>query len=241
MSRGDGPINIKDLIKAVEDETRSCSELERLDVAVRYGEILKGIGDDLVGHFVDRARKTGASWAQVGERLGVTRQAAHQRHVNRTPRRLGRRSRSSGQRRFERFTQEARDVITTAQKEARNLRHNYVGAEHFLLALSANDIVGPLLGSAGAPTHAILEQVKTIVGEGRVDPVFSIPFTPRAKRALELAARAADRSGQLVAPAHILLGVLDLRQGVGAEVIDTLGVSRDDLRRAAEAVVRGAE
>lgn len=236
MRKGDPPIDLNDLIRAVQDKTRSCTDLERLDVAVKYGELLKEVGDDLVGHFVEQARKAGASWAQVGERLGVTKQAAQQRHVHRTPRFFGRRSRFSGQGPFERFTQEAKNVVVTAQEEARSLRHNYVGVEHLLLALSADGIVGPLLRPAGASRDAILEQVRRIVGEGRGTPASIIPFTPRAKRALELAARAAGRSGQPVRPAHILIGLLDLRQGVGAEVLDTLNVSRDDLRLGAKAV-----
>jgi ATP-dependent Clp protease ATP-binding subunit ClpC len=125
-------------------------------------------------------------------------------------------------------------VIVTAQEEARRLRHTYVGVEHLLLALSADRIVGRLLRAAGAPRDAILEQVQRIVGEGKGTPVGAIPFTPRAKRALEQAARAAGRSGQPVETADILLGILDLRQGVGAEILDTPDVSRDDLGRAAK-------
>ena len=241
MRRDDSPVDLNDLIRAVQDKTRSCTELERLDVAVNYGELLKGIGDELVGHFVEQARKAGASWAQVGERLGITKQAAHQRHVQRTPRLFGRRSRSSGQGPFERFTPRARDVIVTAQEEARSLRHNYLGVEHLLLALSADRIVGPLLRAAGAPTDAILEQVQRIVGEGKGTPVGASAFTPRAKRALEQAARAAGRSAQSVETAHILLGILDLRQGVGAEILDTLDVARDDLGRAAKAALPGGD
>jgi hypothetical protein len=241
VRKGEAPVDLKDLIRAVQDKTRSCTELERLDVAVKYGELLKGIGDDLVGHFVEEARKAGASWAQVGERLGVTKQAAHQRHVHRTPRLFGRRSRSSGQGPVERFTQEARDVIVVAQKEARSLRHNYIGVEHLLLALSADGVIGPLLRAAGAPSDAILDQIRRIVGDGKGTPGGTIPFTPRSKRALELAARDADRSGQPVGPGHILLGILDLREGVGIEVLDSLSVSRDDLRRGAKAVMQGGD
>jgi ClpA/ClpB-like protein len=230
------PVDLKDLIRAVRDKTRSCTELERLDVAVQYGELVKNIGDDLVGHFVEEARAAGASWAQVGERLGVTKQAAHQRHVYRAPRLFDRRSRSSGQGPFKRFTKEARGLVVTAQDEARSLRHNYIGIEHLLIALSEDAAAGPLLRAAGASRGAILEQVRSIVGEGTGTPSGPIPFTPRAKRALELAARAADRSGRQVGPADVLIGVLDIRQGVGAAVLDALGVSRDELRQGARAV-----
>jgi hypothetical protein len=238
MRKGEAPIDLQDLIRAVQDKTRSCTELERLDVAVKYGELLKGIADDLVGHFVGEARKSGASWAQVGERLGVTKQAAQQRHVHRTLRLLGRRSRPSGQGPFERFSQAARDAIVVAQEEARSLRHNYIGVEHLLLGLSADGVIGPLLRAAGAPRDAILEQVRRIVGEGKGTPGGTIPFTPRCKRALELAARTANRSGQPVETGHMLLGILDLREGVGAEVLDTLSISREDLQKAATAVVQ---
>lgn len=241
MRRGEAPVELKDLIRAVQDKTRSCTELERLDVAVTYGELLKGLGDDLVGHFVDEARKVGASWSQIGGRLGVTRQAAHQRHVQRAPRRLGRRSRSSGQGPFERFTQDAKDVVVSAQEEAHRLRHNYLGVEHLLLALSADRIVGRILRSAGASHEAILTQVRRSIGEGTEVMAGAIPMTARSKRALETAARSAGLSGQRVEPAHILLGILELREGVGAEVLDTLNVSRDDLRQATRAVVPGAD
>src|SRR5215217_3203569 len=114
MRKHDGPIDLNDLIRAVEDKTQPCTDLERLDLAVQYGELLKEAGDDLVGHFVEQAKTAGASWAQVGERLGVTKQAAQQRHIKRTPRFFGRRARlSSGQGPFERFSQEARDVVVT--------------------------------------------------------------------------------------------------------------------------------
>jgi hypothetical protein len=237
VGKNEPPVNLNDLIKRVQDRTRSCTELERLAMAVEYGELLKGMGDDLVGHFVEQARAGGASWAQVGEQLGVTKQAAQQRHFSRRLSfHFGRQFKSGGRGPFERFTQEAREVIVTAQEEARGLLHNYLGVEHVLLGLSADRVVGPLLSAAGASRDAILDQVRQIVGEGRDTPAGTIPFTPRAKRALEVAARAAGRSGEQIEPAHILLGVLDLHEGVGAQILDVLEVSRDDLRRKAKAV-----
>jgi hypothetical protein len=195
------------------------------------------MGDDLVGHFVEQARGAGASWAQVGEQLGVTKQAAQQRHFSRRLSfHLGRQFKSGGRGPFERFTQEAREVIVKAQEEARGFLHNYLGVEHVLLGLSADRVVGPLLSAAGASRDAILDQVRQIVGEGRDTPAGTIPFTPRAKWALEAAARAAGRSGEQIEPAHILLGVLDLHEGVGAQILDVLEVSRDDLRSKAKAV-----
>jgi hypothetical protein len=221
-------LDLGEFIDAVDQSTGSCTDLERLDVAVRYGELLKVIGDDVVGHFVERARTAGASWAQIGERLGVTKQAAHQRHFGR----LTAEPPASPRKPFERFTPEARRLIVVAQEEARALRHNYVGSEHLLLALASDHDVGPLLEIAGAPKDAILRSVRDEVGEGPSAPVGSIPFTPRAKKALESAGRAAGRVGT-IRPTHLLVGVLDLTDGVGASTLDGLGVSRTDLRRAA--------
>lgn len=237
VGESDPPFKLSDLIERVQDRTRSCTELERLAMAVEYGELLKVMGDDLVGHFVEQARGAGASWAQVGQQLGVTKQAAYQRHFSRRRTfHFGRQFKPEAGGPFERFTQEAREVIVTAQQEARSLLHNYLGVEHLLLGLSADRVVGPLLSAAGASRDAILDQVRQIVGEGRDTPAGTIPFTPRAKRALEVAARAAGRPGEQIEPAHVLLGVLDLREGVGAQILDLLEVPRDDLRRKAKAV-----
>jgi hypothetical protein len=235
VAKDPSPSDLNELIRHVEAITRSCTDLERLDVAVEHGDRLKVMADDLVGHFVQRARETGASWAQVGERLGVTKQAAHQRHFGRLTMSLGRESRKKSREPFERFSAEARAVVVAAQEEARGLRHNYLGVEHLLLALSGDRTVGPLMSAAGAPRDAILARVRREVGEGTDPTSGTIAFTPRSKRSLELAAREAGRTGR-IRPVHILLGTLEMREGVGAAVLDALGVSRADLRRACQAL-----
>jgi len=239
MRKGEGPVELKDLIRAVQDQTLTCTELERLDVAVKHGEMLKSLGDDLIGHFVEEARKSGASWSQVGERLGVSKQAAHQRHIQRGPKLFGRRRRSSGEPFFVRFSQEARDVVARAQAEARGLKHNYLGVEHLLLALTTKAGGGAerFLRDAGVTSAGVRTQVKLIVGEGRETPNGRIPFTPRSKRALQLARRAAG-SG-VIETGHILLGILEVPDGMGAEILSALGVSVDDLRRRTEVSLQG--
>ena len=223
----------------------SCTELERIDVAVKYGEILKSLGDDLIGHFVEEARKAGASWSQIGERLGVSKQAAHQRHIQRGPKLFRRRRRSSGEPFFVRFSQEARDVVALAQDEARGLKHNYLGVEHLLLALTTKPGAGSgggggaerLLRDAGVTSAGVRAQVKLMVGEGRETPNGRIPFTPRSKRALQLA-RGAAGSG-LIETTHILLGILEVPDGMGVEILDALGIPVDELRRRTEASLTG--
>jgi hypothetical protein len=229
MRKGDAPIQLRDLIHMVDERTKSCTELERLDVAVKYGLLLRGIEDDLVGHFVEEARKVGASWTQIGERLGVTKQAAHQRHVHREPRLFGKRR--SGDPFFPRLGQAARDVVVRAQDEARTRRHNYVGVEHLLLALTTKAGAGAasILREAGVTTELVGAQIDLIVGRGSEEPSASIPFTPRSKAALQVAVRSTGRSGRIADPEHILLGILELRSGMGVEIVDALGTSREEL------------
>jgi hypothetical protein len=230
MRKGDAPIQLRDLILVVEERTKSCTELERLDVAVKYGLLLRGIEDDLVGHFVEEARKAGASWTQIGERLGVTKQAAHQRHVHREPRLFGRRR--AGEPFFPRLSQSAREVIVRAQEEARSRKHNYLGIEHLLFALTteAGGGAASILREAGVTTELVGAQIDLIVGRGRVEPNASISFTPRSKAALQVAVRSTGRSGRIADPEHILLGILELRSGMGVEILDALGTSRGKLR-----------
>ena len=237
MAKDRSPVELDDLIRDVQGIAPSSDELARLDAAFEYSDRLKALADDLVGHFVTQAREAGASWAQIGERLGVTKQAAHQRHFGRMTLELARGSRRQQQLRkpFERFSTDAKEVVVSAQEAARGLRHNYLGVEHLLLGLSRDRSVGPLMSAAGAPREAILEQVRREVGEGTDPPAGAIPFTPRAKRSLALAAREAGRTGR-IRPSHLLLGALAMREGVGAAVLDALDVSRADLRRAAEAL-----
>ena len=235
MPKDRSPLELDELIRHVEAMTAVCTDLERLDVAVEQGDRLKRMADDLVDHFVQRARETGASWTQVGERLGVTKQAAHQRHFGRLTLSLGRESRKRGRGPLERFSAEAKEVVVAAQEESRGLRHNYLGVEHLLLALSRDRTVGPLLSAAGASRDAILAEVRREVGEGTDSTSGAIPFTPRSKRSLELAGREAGRA-ERIRPAHLLLGALEMREGVGAAVLDALGVSRADLRRACQAL-----
>ena len=239
MRKGQGPVELKDLIQAVQDKTMSCTQLERIDVAVKYGEILKSLGDDLIGHFVEEARKAGASWSQIGERLGVSKQAAHQRHIQRGLKLFGKRRRSSGEPFFVRFSQEARDVVARAQDEARSLKHNYLGLEHLLLALAtkAGGEAERLLRDVGVTSAGVRAQVKLMVGEGRETPNGRIPFTPRSKRALQ-EARGAAASG-MIETGHMLFGILEVPDGMGVEILNALGVSRDELRRRTQAALAG--
>jgi ATP-dependent Clp protease ATP-binding subunit ClpA len=124
---------------------------------------------------------------------------------------------------FERFTSPARRVVVLAQEEARQLQHNYIGTEHVLLGLIAsepNGLPARVLQGIGLTLEQARQEVVAIVGRGKAKPSGHIPFTPRAKKTLELALREAlQLHHNYIGPEHILLGVIREGQGVAAQVI----------------------
>jgi ATP-dependent Clp protease ATP-binding subunit ClpC len=139
---------------------------------------------------------------------------------------------------FERFTDRARRVVVLAQEEARMLNHNYIGTEHILLALSheAEGVAAKALESLDISLEAARQQVAEIIGRGPAPLPGHIPFTPRAKKVLELAFREAMQLGHdYIGTEHILLGLIREGEGVGAEVLQRLGA---DLYRVRQTVIQ---
>src|SRR6201987_5214016 len=139
---------------------------------------------------------------------------------------------------FERFTDRARRVVVLAQEEARMLHHGYVGTEHLLLGLihEGEGVAAKALESLGITLDAVRQQVKEIIGRGQQAPSGHIPFTPRAKKVLELSLREADGLGHnYIGTEHILLGLIREGSGVAAQVMVRLGA---DLSRARQQVVQ---
>jgi hypothetical protein len=123
---------------------------------------------------------------------------------------------------FERFTQDARRVVVLAQEEARRLNHNYIGTEHVLLGLANEDegVAGRALESFGVSLERARAEVAEMVGVGQTVPTGHIPFTPEAKKVLELSLREALQMGHsYMGTAHILLGVVREGDGVGAQIL----------------------
>jgi ATP-dependent Clp protease ATP-binding subunit ClpC len=135
---------------------------------------------------------------------------------------------------FERFTDRARRVVVLAQEEARMLNHNYIGTEHLLLGLihEGEGVAAKTLESLGISLDAIRSQVVEIIGMGNKAPTGHIPFTPRAKKVLELSLREALQLGHdYIGTEHILLGLIREGEGVGAQVLQKLGADLDRVRR----------
>jgi ClpA/ClpB-like protein len=123
---------------------------------------------------------------------------------------------------FERFTQDARRVVVLAQEEARLLNHDYIGTEHVLLGLiqEGEGVAARALKALDVSLEQVRAEVQEMVGEGQGAPVEHIPFTPRAKKVLELSLREALQMGHnYIGTAHILLGVVREGEGVGARIL----------------------
>jgi Clp amino terminal domain, pathogenicity island component/ClpX C4-type zinc finger len=139
---------------------------------------------------------------------------------------------------FERFTDRARRVVVLAQEEARLLNHNYIGTEHLLLGLihEGEGVAARALESVEISLTDVRAQVEEIIGHGGQSPSGHIPFTPRAKKVLELSLREALQLGHnYIGTEHILLGLIREGEGVAAQVLATLGA---DLSRVRQAVIQ---
>src|SRR5215510_10462020 len=139
---------------------------------------------------------------------------------------------------FERFTDRARRVVVLAQEEARMLNHNYIGTEHLLLGLihEGEGVAAKALESMNISLEAVRSQVEEIIGQGQAAPTGHIPFTPRAKKVLELSLREALQLGHnYIGTEHILLGLIREGEGVAAQVLQKLGA---DLNRVRQTVIQ---
>ena len=139
---------------------------------------------------------------------------------------------------FERFTDRARRVVVLAQEEARMLNHNYIGTEHILLGLihEGEGVAAKALEALGISLEGVRAQVEEIIGQGQQAPSGHIPFTPRAKKVLELSLREALQLGHnYIGTEHILLGLIREGEGVAAQVLVKLGA---DLNRVRQQVIQ---
>jgi ATP-dependent Clp protease ATP-binding subunit ClpC len=139
---------------------------------------------------------------------------------------------------FERFTDRARRVVVLAQEESRMLNHNYIGTEHILLGLihEGEGVAALTMESLGISLETVRRQVEQIIGQGQAPSTGHIPFTPRAKKVLELSLRESLQLGaNYIGTEHVLLGLIREGEGVAAEVLQKLGA---DLNRVRQTVIQ---
>ncbi|GLZ11733.1 hypothetical protein Acsp04_19680 [Actinomadura sp. NBRC 104425] len=215
-------MRLGDLIERVTASHPDGDALVHLSDAMALSELLDDLSDRLVGHFVQAAREAGATWAEIGRTMGVTRQAAQKRFVTRP----GNVAALAGV--AERWTPRARAILHACQDEARAAGHNYVGTEHIVLALLSQPqgLAAKAIAEKTTPQR-LRAAMSEVFGPRSDDLSGEFPYTPRATRAIELSAKEAQRLGHdYVGTEHILLGVLAEGHGVGAQVLHRLGIDQ---------------
>jgi hypothetical protein len=215
------PPRLDDLISAVTGAHHDA--LDRLNGAVQLAEELGDIADSLIGHFVDQARRDGASWSQIGRSMGTSKQAAQQRFVQRRPTKAAPLDPSQG---FSRFDDDARAAVIGAQERARAARNDSVGVAHLVLALvTASDGAAARAIAAQGVALSEIERVAEAVLPPAAETVPAlIPFDAHAKDALERTFIQAQRRGaDVISGLDLLLAVLAVERGTG--VLAGLGVT----------------
>lgn len=211
MTRSSIP-SLDELIAAIQG--RAGHPLDQLTAAVVVAQHLDELGDHLIGHFVDEARRAGASWTNIGQSIGVTKQAAQKRFVPQAPE-----TATPDLAVFARYSDRARAVVVRGQQHAQRLGAAQIQPGHLLLAVLDDDQV-PLGDVDG---DAVRTAVTDALGTGTSTGDGPVPFSPASKKALELGHREALRySEDSIEPVHILLGVLAMADepGVAAAGLD---------------------
>jgi ATP-dependent Clp protease ATP-binding subunit ClpA len=198
------PVRLDELISAI--KAVHSDALEQLADAVLAAEHLGAVADHLIGHFVDQARRSGASWTGIGKSMGVTKQAAQKRFVPRAEA-----TTVDSDQGFGRFTPRARNAVVVAQNAAHDAANAEITPDHLLLGVLSdpNALATVLLRRQEVDTEALRASV--MLPPAGAEPLELIPFSGPARKALELTVRAALRLGHnYVGTEHLLLALLEL-------------------------------
>ncbi|MFD7109266.1 Clp protease N-terminal domain-containing protein [Streptomyces microflavus] len=229
-------VRLDDLIEAIKKSNPDA--LEQLSGAVIAADHLGDVADHLIGHFVDQARRSGASWTDIGRSMGVTRQAAQKRFVAKKGEEAPDLDPSQG---FGRFTQRARNVVMASHNEAKAAHNAEILPVHLLLGLLAEpeSIAARVLVGQGVSPEA-LRAAATLALPVAADEVPElIPYDADSRKILELTFREALRLGHnYVGTEHILLALLEFEDGSG--VLNGLGVAKEATSAAVESAVAEA-
>lgn len=216
--------SLDDLIGLVEASTPDAYPLQQLTDSVVLSGRITDLGDELVGHFVNRARSSEATWEDIGECMGVSKQAAQKRFTTGGPRRRGGFF-------LTRLAEEARHIVRIAVTHAREKGSSHVGTAHLVLGLVDNpeSVACRAITTLGVSVDDISSAVKLGIdaGEGGTRAGDHIPFSHDSKKVLELALRETIRSGdRRIGSGHILLGLLRDEKSPGARVLLERGITR---------------
>ena len=228
------PVRLDELIGYVRSQEGTA--LDHVSAAVQISEHLGELTDHLIGHFVDQARRAGASWTEIGQSMGVTKQAAQKRFVAKAPdvdETFSRVLWGSGEK-FRRFTDRAERGVIAARQEAIKRRHDHVLPEHVVLGLlhEPEGLAAKAIAALGVSPETAREALVAALPSATADEQVPghIPFAPRAKKVLELALREALTLGHnYIGTEHILLGVLE-EEGLGGSTLSGLGITKERAR-----------
>ena len=228
--------SLAELIQTVQDRSADQDALTCVAAAAEVTDDITNKADLLLGHFVAAARQAGCSWAEIGTALGVTKQGAQQRFVDRdetVPR--------DDEHLLLRYTARARAGVARAREEALEMGHNYVGTEHLLLGILADTeaLSVKLLDALGVAPDDLRAAVVEASGPRSQDHPAGAgpPFTPRARRVLDLTRGESLRLGHnYVGTEHLLLALVAEEDGIAGRVLRAQGVDKD---RGRAEVVRG--
>jgi len=227
-------VRLDDLIEAVKSRNPEADPLHHLSQAVLLGEYLGDLADHLIGHFVDQARRSGASWTDIGTSMGVSKQAAQKRFVPKestTPDRAA----------FSRFTERARAALVEAERLARGAGNEQIGTGHVLIGVigQREGLAAKAIEKLGATPERIGEAVTATFPPPVDDLPPHIPFSPQVRKAIELTVREALRMGHnYVGTEHLLLGLLEHGEGTAFDVLAGLGIGKDAVEEEIRAMLR---
>ncbi|WP_433570702.1 Clp protease N-terminal domain-containing protein [Streptomyces sp. CA-251247] len=215
------PVRLDDLIEAIKKV--HSNELDQLSDAVIAADHLGDVADHLIGHFVDQARRSGASWTEIGKSMGVTRQAAQKRFVPKG----GAESDLDPSQGFSRFTERAKNCLMAAHNEAHAAGNDTIGPAHLVLGLLAEpDALAARAILAQGVTLDTVRRVATAAlppAAGEVPDL--VPYDASSRKVLELTFREALRLGHnYIGTEHMVLALLEFEDGAG--VLTTSGVDK---------------
>jgi hypothetical protein len=227
----DATVRLDDLINAIKTRHPDGDPLGRLTDAVTLGEHLGEVADHLIGHFVDQARHSGASWTDIGRSMGVTKQAAQKRFVPKEGSSL-----ADDLKAYTRFTSRARACVMAAQAEARAAGHGHIEPPHLVLGLlhEPEALAAKAMATLGAAPETLREAMGHVAGPGDDEAPADdqTPFAAPSKKVMELTLREALRLGHnYIGTEHLLLGVLSLTDSPTATVLEGLGVTKEAVER----------
>ncbi|MBO4161691.1 Clp protease N-terminal domain-containing protein [Micromonospora antibiotica] len=228
------PVRLDELIQAIKQARPAA--LDQLSDAVLVADHLGDLADHLIGHFVDQARRSGASWTEIGNSMGVSKQAAQKRSATKADAAAALDPNAG----FSRFTPRARNVVIASQEEARGAGNAEIRPEHLVLGLLAepDGLAAKALLAEGLSPAAVREAVAATLPAPTDQVPDLIPYDGQGKKALELTFREALRLGHnYIGTEHVLLALLELEDGAG--VLSGLGLTKNGVEARVAAALSG--